>query len=193
MESPIERTTYVPFGTEWTTDVLGTDQKLRFTGHGRSDCQQWATVLSSSKMRFLIWTVLLVTCIGCGTTMESGGCEGVPGEAFFSGNSVPSPTRLAGLLSNLLRANCDCRIDNELLGSIQVGLPRGIDGPGRIPYSLCLGRLTIQEINLEPRLAPSILLRSDKTGGHFFVQAIWEPKSQRWFLYWPEALDQRIF
>jgi len=35
LESPIERNEYAPFGSEWTADVLGTDQKLRFTGHER--------------------------------------------------------------------------------------------------------------------------------------------------------------
>ncbi|MCD4748036.1 MAG: RHS repeat-associated core domain-containing protein [Thermoanaerobaculales bacterium] len=31
----IELNNYSPFGSEWTSDVLGTDQKLRFTGHER--------------------------------------------------------------------------------------------------------------------------------------------------------------
>jgi RHS repeat-associated protein len=35
MESGVEFGCNTPFGSEWTTDVLGTDQKLRFTGHER--------------------------------------------------------------------------------------------------------------------------------------------------------------
>lgn len=35
MESGVESRCETPFGSEWTTDVLGTDQKLRFTGHER--------------------------------------------------------------------------------------------------------------------------------------------------------------
>ena len=35
MESSTERNNYTPFGSEWTSDVLDTDQKLRFTGHER--------------------------------------------------------------------------------------------------------------------------------------------------------------
>jgi RHS repeat-associated protein len=35
MESGVEFGCNTPSGSEWTTDVLGTDQKLRFTGHDR--------------------------------------------------------------------------------------------------------------------------------------------------------------
>jgi len=35
MESDVEFCCDNPFGTEWTNDVLGTEQKLRFTGHER--------------------------------------------------------------------------------------------------------------------------------------------------------------